>query len=127
MKKRFETIFKSKKKTISWRIVEGKEPYRGGQPAIMVCEIPPLAEPVLCPGGAKSKPPFEMGVSDLEIGWIVFSAGLKKAFPDGSGDAGNIASARKLKSNKSKSAEIQLKLTVQVQYTGCFNRECLNF
>ena len=28
----------------------------------MVCEIPPLAAPVLCPGGAKIKPPFEMGV-----------------------------------------------------------------
>ena len=25
-----------------------------------------LAEPEECPGGAKIKPPFEMGVSDLE-------------------------------------------------------------
>lgn len=31
----------------------------------MVCEIPPLAAPVLCPGGAKIKPPFEMGVITL--------------------------------------------------------------
>ena len=26
-----------------------------------------LAEPEECPGGAKIKPPFEMGVSDLEV------------------------------------------------------------
>ena len=31
----------------------------------MVCEIPPLAEPVKYPGGVKAKPPFEMGVANL--------------------------------------------------------------
>ena len=30
-----------------------------------------LAEPEECPGGAKIKPPFEMGVSDLD-----FSSGM---------------------------------------------------
>ena len=28
-----------------------------------------LAEPEECPGGAKIKPPFEMGVSDFESTW----------------------------------------------------------
>lgn len=35
----------------------------------MVCEIPPLAAPVLCPGGAKIKPPFEMGVITLILSY----------------------------------------------------------
>ena len=32
----------------------------------MVCEIPPLAEPVKYPGGVKAKPPFEMGVANFD-------------------------------------------------------------
>lgn len=33
----------------------------------MVIATPPLAEPVSDPGGAKIKPPFEMGVANLDI------------------------------------------------------------
>ena len=32
----------------------------------MVLRNPPLAEPVKYPGGVKSKPPFEMGVANLD-------------------------------------------------------------
>lgn len=32
-----------------------------------------LAEPEECPGGAKIKPPFEMGVSDLDLILILFT------------------------------------------------------
>ena len=32
-----------------------------------------LAEPEECPGGAKIKPPFEMGVSDLDLPYFLFS------------------------------------------------------
>ena len=31
----------------------------------MVLRTPPLAEPVINPGGVKIKPPFEMGVSNF--------------------------------------------------------------
>ncbi len=34
----------------------------------MVIANPPLAEPVIDPGGVTIKPPFEMGVANLEIG-----------------------------------------------------------
>lgn len=43
------------------------KPYKGGQPVTMVCETPPLAEPVLYPGEVKIKPPFEMGVGNFEF------------------------------------------------------------
>ena len=33
----------------------------------MVIANPPLAEPVIDPGGVTIKPPFEMGVANLEI------------------------------------------------------------
>ena len=33
----------------------------------MVLANPPLAEPVIDPGGVTNKPPFEMGVANLEV------------------------------------------------------------
>ncbi len=33
----------------------------------MVIANPPLAEPVIDPGGVTIKPPFEMGVANLEL------------------------------------------------------------
>lgn len=33
----------------------------------MVIANPPLAEPVIDPGGVTIKPPFEMGVANLEV------------------------------------------------------------
>ena len=36
----------------------------------MVIANPPLAEPVIDPGGVTIKPPFEMGVANLDIIWI---------------------------------------------------------
>lgn len=42
-------------------------PSLGGDQYKWYCEIPPLAEPGNYPGGVKTKPPFEMGVDDLEI------------------------------------------------------------
>ena len=41
-------------------------PSLGGDQYKWYCEIPPLAEPGNYPGGVKTKPPFEMGVDDLE-------------------------------------------------------------
>lgn len=38
----------------------------------MVIANPPLAEPVIDPGGVTIKPPFEMGVANLEQGMIIF-------------------------------------------------------
>ena len=41
-------------------------PSLGGDQYKWYCEIPPLAEPGNYPGGVKTKPPFEMGVDDLD-------------------------------------------------------------
>ena len=41
-------------------------PSLGGDQYKWYCEIPPLAEPGNYPGGVKTKPPFEMGVSDFD-------------------------------------------------------------
>ena len=41
-----------------------------------------LAEPEECPGGAKIKPPFEMGVSDLDdIFAVAVTIGRRSFFP----------------------------------------------
>ena len=37
----------------------------------MVIANPPLAEPVIDPGGVTIKPPFEMGVANLEEVWLL--------------------------------------------------------
>ena len=43
----------------------------------MVIANPPLAEPVTDPGGVINKPPFEMGVANLEdmgrCGWLRYT------------------------------------------------------
>lgn len=37
----------------------------------MVIANPPLAEPVIDPGGVTIKPPFEMGVANLKLKMLV--------------------------------------------------------
>ena len=47
-------------------------PSLGGDQYKWYCEIPPLAEPGNYPGGVKTKPPFEMGVDDLDPFFLLF-------------------------------------------------------
>ena len=47
-------------------------PSLGGDQYKWYCEIPPLAEPGNYPGGVKTKPPFEMGVDDLETKIFIY-------------------------------------------------------
>lgn len=47
-------------------------PSLGGDQYKWYCEIPPLAEPGNYPGGVKTKPPFEMGVDDLDYFLVTF-------------------------------------------------------
>ncbi len=46
----------------------------------MVIANPPLAEPVIDPGGVTIKPPFEMGVANLRILYNIFANILRMEY-----------------------------------------------
>ena len=47
----------------------------------MVIANPPLAEPVIDPGGVTIKPPFEMGVANFGLRRIRLIVDLENGFP----------------------------------------------